>query len=67
MTLKPVAERLAVKLLLPVFTTHACRYRESNPISSVQGESSTCVPPRRLITVNILTRPKQCFFFFFKI
>ena len=30
-TLTPVAERLAVELSLPVFTTYVCRDRGSNP------------------------------------
>ena len=30
-TRTPVAKRLAVELLLPVFTTMVCRDRESNP------------------------------------
>ena len=42
-TLTPVAERLAVSLSLPVFTTVATGDR--TPISGMRGERSTSTPP----------------------
>ena len=39
-TLTPVAERLAVKLSLPDFTTWVCRGWDSNPAFRMQGERS---------------------------
>ena len=47
LTPTPVAERLAVELSLPVFTTQVCRYQGSNP-DLPRGERSTSTPPRRL-------------------
>ena len=43
MTLTPVAERLAVELSIPVFTTG-----DRTPISRMRGDSSTSTSPRRL-------------------
>ena len=37
-TLTPVAERLAVELPLPVFTSQVCRDRGLYPISRMRGE-----------------------------
>ena len=59
----PFAERLAVELSLPVFMTHVCHYWGSNPNNQHARRISTCEPPRRLITVNILPLPVQLFFF----
>ena len=59
----PVAERLAVELSLPVFTTHVCHYWGSNPDIQHARRISTCEPPRRLITVDILPLPEQLFVF----
>ena len=50
-TLTSVAERLAVELLLPTFTTCISRWR-STPISRIQRKSSTSTPPRRSVMIE---------------
>ena len=40
---RPVAERLAVELSLPLLTTQVCRERRSNPIFRMRGERSSSI------------------------
>ena len=46
-TLTPVAERLAVELLLPVFRLRSVGTGDRTPISRTRGKRSTSTPPRR--------------------